>query len=589
MANPLTLRSTSRSSVLRDSDGDDLRGIPEPSEVAAVTEGLFKAGVIPLVVRLVTGRSDRVITRDVRNLGFRSTIPGGFASAEIQLDRPLSLDPDEIQPYGDLYIYDGRNGATIWQGRMEDPGRGAGSRGEVWTVRAVGPAAHARDRTIKLIYVDKSLERWFPVGGPNQNSKGGEDIGLTEGNDDPALQFRLPRGAVAPVGWHFGRWYRGIAEAGQSLARVSYFWDAGITNANWYLQAVTRLGIGGAGTIAIQDAFNVAGGNSSARVVVDFPAGHNHIELRIYRDTAQYTSGGEDIWGQFIKPIVMTRRYDKDGNVLGAAEYVADTVLASKIVEDLLGRQAGGVGLLALYDGPNAEVEVTAKNIDQLAYPDGATPEKVLADLMAIETDFYWAGWEGKPARFEWRSWPSSVRYEADAKDGFTSPASAVELFNRVTVRWRDPNGRLRATVRTSTVDVLDAAGLAREALINMADEFGSLTMAQQVGDAFLAEHSSAPNAGTLSVSTPIFDADQGREVDPWEIRPGHLIRVRDVLPRVDALNATARDAVTVFKLVAVDYNADTNTARLELDSQPRTVAGLLSETERKLEQLRKR
>ena len=113
--------------------------------------------------------------------------------------------------------------------------------------------------------------------------------------------------------------------------------------------------------------------------------------------------------------------------------------------------------------------------------------------------------------------------------------------------------------------------------------------MAQEVGDAWLVEHSAAPNAGTLSVSTPIFDNDAGREVNPWEIRPGHLIRVRDVLPRVDALNATARDAVTVFKIVAVDYNADTNTARLELDSQPRTIAGLLSETERRLDQLRKR
>ncbi len=103
-----------------------------------MTEGLFKTGTIPLVVRLSTGRADRVITRDVRTLGFRSTIPGGFASCEVQLDRPLSVDPDEIQLYGDLYIYDGRNGATIWQGRLEDPGRGAGSKGEIWTVRAAG-------------------------------------------------------------------------------------------------------------------------------------------------------------------------------------------------------------------------------------------------------------------------------------------------------------------------------------------------------------------------------------------------------------------------------------------------------------------
>ena len=585
MANPLTLRSTTRSSVLRDSDGDDLRGIPEPFEVAPVTEGLFKAGVIPLVVRLSTGRADKVITRDIRTLGFRSTIPGGFASCEVQLDRPLSLDPDEIQLYGDLYVYDGRNGATIWQGRMEDPGRGAGSRGEIWTVRAVGPAAHARDRTVKLIYVDKSLERFFLIGesSARPNDLGAEDMSLADANDEPGLRFRAQRGLPVATGWRFGRHYRELSDAGQDLARISYDWDAGRNDTNWKIQLYTRRGIAGAGFVAVQSNFNIAGGAHAVVVVADFPVLESVVELWIWYSGAGTTVANETYWGLFSNVVVMARRYDVDGNILGAAEYAADTVLASKIVADLLGR------LLDQYDGPNASIEATTYAIEQLAYSDGVTPEKVLADLIALEPDFYWAAWEGKPARFEWRSWPSSVRYEADAKDGFMSPASAVELFNRVTVRWRSPDGRFRATVRTATVPVLDAAGLTREHLINMADEFGTAANAQRAGDEFLLEHSSAPNAGTLSVSTPIFDNDTGREVSPWEIRPGHLIRVRDVLPRVDALNATARDAVTVFKIVAVDYNADTNTARLELDSQPRTLAGLLSETERKLEQLRKR
>ena len=587
MASPLTLRSTARSSVLRDSDGDDLRGVPAIIEEEIVTEGLFKAGLIPLVVRLSTGRTDRVVTRDVRTLGFRSTIPGGFASCEVQLDRPLSLDPDEIQLYGDLYIYDGRNGATIWQGRMEDRGRGAGRRGEVWTVRAVGPAAHARDRTVKLIYVDKSLERWFLIGESsfNPNDPGGEDMFLVDAADTPGLRFRAQRGVVVATGWRFGRLYRELNDAGQDLARVSYDWDTGATSANWRVLSASRNGIGGAGTVIQNSNFNIAGGSHIGIVVTDFPAGDDILELAIDHVGGGGPVASDTVWGLFSDVVVVARRYDRDGNLLvPASPYVyLDTVLASEVAADLLGR------LLDQYDGPNASIEATTFAIEQLAYSDGVTPEKVLADLIALEPDFYWAAWEGSPAHFEWRSWPTSIRYEADAKDGFMSPASAVELYNRVTVRWRSPDGRFRVTVRTATVDVLDAAGLTREALINMADEFGTAANAQQAGDEFLAEHSSAPNAGTLSVSTPIFGNDQGREVQPWEIRPGHLIRVRDVLPRVDALNATARDAVTVFKIVAVDYNADNNTARLELDSQPRTLAGLLSETELKLKQLRKR
>jgi hypothetical protein len=55
--------------------------------------------------------------------------------------------------------------------------------------------------------------------------------------------------------------------------------------------------------------------------------------------------------------------------------------------------------------------------------------------------------------------------------------------------------------------------------------------------------------------------------VQPWEIRAGNLIRVRDVTPRIDSLNATDRNGVTVFRVYAVDYDASSNTATLELDS----------------------
>lgn len=45
----------------------------------------------------------------------------------------------------------------------------------------------------------------------------------------------------------------------------------------------------------------------------------------------------------------------------------------------------------------------------------------------------------------------------------------------------------------------------------------------------------------------------------------------------IDALNATARDAVTVFRVVGVEYNAQENVATLELDSKPRTGTNLLA------------
>ena len=65
--------------------------------------------------------------------------------------------------------------------------------------------------------------------------------------------------------------------------------------------------------------------------------------------------------------------------------------------------------------------------------------------------------------------------------------------------------------------------------------------------------------------------------VDPWEIRPGHLIRVRGIQARQDALNATSRDGETVFKVTAVDYSASSASATVELDSEPVTLSHLIA------------
>jgi hypothetical protein len=75
--------------------------------------------------------------------------------------------------------------------------------------------------------------------------------------------------------------------------------------------------------------------------------------------------------------------------------------------------------------------------------------------------------------------------------------------------------------------------------------------------------------------------------VHPWELLPGHLIRVAGVVPRVDSLNPTARDGVTVFKVVSVEFSASNVSATLELDSYSRTVARQLAKL--KAKRLRKR
>lgn len=532
----------------------------------------------PLAVRLKSLRADAHVSAAVKGLRFRSTIPGGFASCEMQINRPLNLDPDEVQMFGDVIIYDGRHGGTVWQGRLEDTGRAAGPDGETWTLRATGPSAHARDRYAPLVYIESGWTSWEESASIYDRGGGDTREQLDRGGSgNPALHLQFPDGYSTLATFGHGREYRMLAELGLKLARIDYTWDAGLTSADYNL----ALSVGDSVAYAIyrQDNLNTAGGGSNGKVVVThFFNGDDKCRIELLA-AVNVTVGVDTIWASVMNLAVMAMLYDATGAEITTG-YGNNYYTANQIVSDLLGR------LLTKYDGANAAVAANSYQITQLSYPDAVTSDDVLADLMRLEPSYYWAAWEESPTvagkyAFEWAAWPVSggapvIRYEARASDGLDSPASGQDIYNAVTVRWRDSIGKTRRTRRTATVAELDDAGLTKEALIDLGDEVGSSANAIQAGDQYLAEHKYAPNAGRLTVQRPIPDYTQARMVQPWEIRPGGHIRVLDVKPRIDSLNPVERDGVTIFRVTAVEYNAANNTATLELDSPPRTIEGLL-------------
>jgi len=539
----------------------------------------------PLTVRLKTSRADRHVTRQVRSLSFRKTAPGGFASAQLTLDRPLGIDPDDVRMFGKLFVYDGRYGGlgdAIWEGHVEDLGRGADERGEVWTITAIGPAARAADDEDAYVPIDARLETFFRS---SFNVRSAEtNIG---GEDTPKLEIGVARGVSVSTSWRGDFISHAIKEAGMTLGRVACTWDAEMTDADWVLSLTVRTDSGG-GTLVDTDTANTAGGTLSAVKgggATPIPAGSNVLSFRLDRNSTSTVADDATAvtaWNMVQRAVL----YTKAGVEIGSG-YANNYVLASEIVEDLLGRFLTGI-----YDGANATVTATTFQIDQLAYPDGATPAQVLDDLMQIEPDFYWAAWESNAAglhRFEWKRWPTTVRYEATAKDGLDLPASGDDMYNRVVVRWKDARGRTRTTRQSQTVQALDDAGITRRKRINLGDEAASSTLATQVATKFLLEHSLPTGSGTLTIARPIMDLTTGRLVNPWEILPGELIRVRNISPSASALAATARDGISVFKVLAVDYDQPTRQARLELDTQPRHLAAQIANLHRRIERRRRR
>lgn len=522
---------------------------------------------LPLTVRLRSKRRDSDITAQVHDLSFRTVIPGGYASLSISLNRPLRIQPDDIEYYGSVYVYDGRSGATIWEGRLEDPGRTAGDAGEVWSITAVGPMAHASDQTLPLIYVDSSLDSWVRSRYNTKNA-------LTESSeideDTPALQIRAAEGTSVTTSW-LGDWiHRGLWYAGMKLGRVRCDHIEGAVNTNLTLGLYTRVAGGSSPGALVSDTWDTTqdtlAANNGTSGWVD---GHNVVSIRATRLSTTFTA--TDIyWSNIYNVVVRSALMNADGTDVAAAQTV-NNIDPVEVVADLLGR------VLTKYDGAFAVLNGSGVDITQLAYPDGITPAQVFDDLSVFDPAYYWAAWETNPYtgkwRFEYSPWPTTVRYEATTLDGFDSPGSATDLYNACHVRWKDARGRIMNTQVTSTCQILSDAGLTRRAYLDMSDEIGSFIGASQAGANFLAEHQYPPNAGTLTVARKILDNVTGRMVSPWEILPGGLIRVTGVLPRVDSLNPTARDGVTIFKVLSVDFNAGDATATLELDSYSRTVS----------------
>lgn len=539
---------------------------------------------VPLSVRIKTARTDSNITNEVTDLVIRNAIPGGFSSATFTLSRKLNVAYDDLQYYANIYVYDSRNGGTVWEGRLEDPGREAGSDGEKWEITAVGTSAHARDRNLPLIYVDQVLDRWhrsrYSTALARTETGEAPDTltGLGTADDAPdALIVRAEQGVTVSTSWQ-GDWiYRQILYSGQKISRIRADYVAEGASSNYKACIYARNG-NTTSTYNIQQNWVTTPDLIYSNYFTGMPFSTDVVSFRATRNVSSTTADGlATVY--FYNIVVRCALMDQYGTLLqgtSVSDYTVNNVDPIQVVADLLGR------VLNKYDGPNAVLIGSGVDIYQLAYPDGATPEDVFNDIMTYDPGFYWASWESNKNsglwRFEYKPWPTTIRYEADTVDGFSAPASAGELYNRVHVRWRDGNDRVKNMIRSQFVQQLSDAGLIREAYIDISNEMGDVNNAVYTGDNFLAEHKYPLNAGTLNIGRTIADNDTGRMVEPWELRSGNLIRVRGILPRRDSLNPTARDGVTVFKVLSVEYNASENVATLELDTFSRTVSRVLAD-----------
>lgn len=537
-------------------------------------------GAAPLSVRLTGPGIDRHVEHELtEELTYSSSMPGGYKSCSFGLARPLSDLPAELYPYTRVIVYDQTSGDVRWSGRLEIPGRGSPS----WSMTAVGGAGHATDLNQPIAYVDSRMSEWERVDDLGSNGIPNATLETTGGiGEQPALRTTFPRGLVVPANGSVTVRYPHLANSGQHIARVAIIHAEGLTTGNARQQIIAR-GLG----LALSDEQTWSTGTQTLNAIIGTDI---DLEFSNYVDyvTNLFVGGTVDTDVTYSQASLMrvlgTRLTQYGSELITAADYPANSVRPHEVVNDLLGR------MLPSYYGDFVST-ASALTLDQFAYTDGATADDILSDLMALDPAMRWSAWDpGLDGRwrFAWDTWPTTVGLEADAADGsFTSPGAASDLYNQVRVKWLAA-GRGSATrpvwsTYTQPVPLLDQAGVVRVGRVDLGSEVGSSAQAAAAGAAFLTAHAQPTNNGTLTVTGPIVDLEHSRTLQPWEIVAGPLIRVRNVVPRVDALNVTDRDSTTVFRVAEVSYSNSTGTATLTLDSYSDSIVAALGALSRRV------
>jgi hypothetical protein len=384
-----------------------------------------------------------------------------------------------------------------------------------------------------------------------------------------ALTLAFPTDTHVELNFRGEAGYWRIREAGQELGRFNYSWDGGMNSGSpgWQVRTIVTP----PSTVTRSQTLMLAGsGGSGAVVGGSIPVGANVVYLQlIWTGAASSTGATADVvWVSFLDPVVVARLHLKDGSFKTSG--YSDSVSAVDVWEDMLGDM-----LATSFDGVNAQLDVGANYaIQQLAYPDGVTPQQVADDLMTFEPSCTYMVGASDPGvdlySLKWMSRTDVPRYEFITwTDGYSGGAQAVDQYNVSVTRWKSPAGLIKTTSSTQSIPEMDAVGRERRFFQDLTNTASNATNATQANSTVLNDHRFPQNGGRITVAREVVDLYTGRRVQPYEIEPGYVCRIVGVNPSRDALNNNPRNGSTLCRIVTTTYSADNHSVDIDLDSEP--------------------
>lgn len=495
----------------------------------------------------------------VEGLSYSNVNPGGDEVANFVYKRPWRAAVPEVAQGATLQI--GYGVDVLWQGRIEEHGRGGDSAEEI-AVTAYGKGAALKDNTFVEIYRDADLGHWQEMSRTRRLvllGAGWNVLGFTTEPD--------ATGSPALVMDGSGRWAtsaisEAVYDAGEDarLGYVGFTWTAenhgsGLTAATW------------AGRISGYDDDALSGGVAGTDVL-DGSASGAAIEAaplnkRVAVINFQYVgASSNDVTRKWTLIVAV---YGDHGLPFGAN----GGFTVSQMVADIVGRVEG----------------VSARRIDsqtyevlQAVFREPVRHEDAISELNAYE-GCDWGTWgpdspldPSTDGRFDFTDLDLTTQHWTAPREDFEGldlQSEVAALFDTVKLSYTDPAGVARTVTRSVRVEELERAGLSPKTRDISA---GTLTdaAARTLADTLLyLSGGFAPARGSATIERPLRHHERGM-LPPCYLRAdGSNLRIPDILPSTTLFDlSTAPDRRTTFpiKRVTVSASGQKLSASVEID-----------------------
>lgn len=495
---------------------------------------------------------------DARNvpesITFGTSMPGGFATATITLQREVDLDWPDLDLYDDVRIY-GPGNATAYEGRIMSLPRSDGDS-EFITVGCVGWVAHLRDdATFTEIYVDRDITRWHepPLARRVRvvvtlNQGYGQSFEVSVGAR--AMRFDSKTQSQIDINERSERWY--TMPKGKTATKMVY---RGIERNT---ASIVAAGVDGTDD---EDgdpttAYGHTLDDTLRTVTITTPV--RYLNLR-----AQASANVNKTAGAFSRTYKLLAVYGDHGLTTYDGDDTSDAqgVVASDVVRHAVARAAPLLSTRGVTDSTFV--------IPHLIFPDPTTAADVIEAVNAFDLWDYGV-YEDRDLFFRQPD-PARLTWEARRSDGAVldlEGAAGDELYNGVVVVYTNTIGEPKTVgpvgsncddeddvlLDATSTNPVNSHGIPRRYFRLELTQIHSLSGAKRLGKRWLEEQRYPQRRGTLAVAGTILHPTAGAQ-PVWKVRAGDYVRVTD------------HSADVARRIVETDYDHDSRTNTLSLDN----------------------